>query len=463
MTHLSLRIRIFLMFAGLAAAMILVVAGALWMGFRQVGQAEAASGFITGGVIAGFGILGVAAVVWLLFDDHVSKPVEAIAASLRVRAHTEARLPLDAQIAKYLGDLAPAAQAAHDALDAAGQDGPVNAVAEMDRLRAQRDQLVAILSDIPIATILARADHEIVLYDGQAAALMERVGIAKLKTSVFDYLKKDDIIAVLADLQQSDQMRAEITVRGHCGEVYHGHIRAFEDQRGYTLMLEPRALAPERPVTYDFELFAARETADLNETCLADLVFVVFDTETTGLNPLEDAVVQIGAVRIVNGKIVVGEGFESLVKPPMSIPPRSTDVHGIDDGMVADAPDFADVCDRFHSFARDAVLVAHNAPFDMAFLHRQAQAISVDFDNPVLDTVLLSAVVFGGSAIHTLDAICDRLEITIPDHLRHTAMGDAVATAQALNAMIKILQGRGITTFGAVWKEASKHQRILRA
>ena len=105
--------------------------------------------------------------------------------------------------------------------------------------------------------------------------------------------------------------------------------------------------------------------------------------------------------------------------------------------------------------------MAHNAPFDMAFLRRETRGTGISFDNPVLDTVHLSAVVFGGSAEHTLDALCARLNVTIPKEVRHTALGDAMATAEALVAMIPILEARGLRTFQEVRAEAKKHERIL--
>ncbi|MEO9864316.1 MAG: 3'-5' exonuclease [Yoonia sp.] len=462
MTHLSLRIRVFLMFCGYAFAAICVVAVGLWMGWRQVGDGDAISGFVTSGMVAAFGILGLSAGVWLLFDDHVSKPIETIAASLRVKTHSGGNATFDSGTAQYLGDLGPAVVAAQNALDKALNGGAMTAHSKVALLRAQRDQLVTILSDIPIATLLISADHQIVLYDGQAANLMERVGAAKLKTSVFDYLVADQITGALAQLKASPDDRSEIAVQGHCGETYHGYIRMFGEGRGYTLMLEPHALAPARPMTYDFDLLRSEKSTHLDSTPLSDLVFVVFDTETTGLDPQKDDVVQLGALRIVNAKIVGGEILETLVNPGRLIPSRSTDVHGITDAMVSDAPDFAQVCDAFHRFSQGAVLVAHNAPFDMAFLDRGAKGGDITFDNPVLDTVLLSAVTFGGIAIHTLDAICDRLDITIPADLRHTAMGDAVATGRAFLAMLKILEGRGLTTFGALHAETAKHRRILK-
>lgn len=170
---------------------------------------------------------------------------------------------------------------------------------------------------------------------------------------------------------------------------------------------------------------------------------------------------QIGALRVVRGRIIPGETFETLVDPAIKIPASATRVHGITDTMVEGAPGIAEAARAFHRFASDAVIVAHNAPFDMAFLHRHAKRSGVTWDQPVLDTVLLSAVLFGASQSHTLDAICDRLEISIPAKLRHTAMGDARATAEAFCKMLPMLQARGLTTFEALLEETRRHSRLI--
>src|SRR5690606_2091540 len=125
-----------------------------------------------------------------------------------------------------------------------------------------------------------------------------------------------------------------------------------------------------------------------------------------GLLPAEgDEIVQIAALRIVNGRRVAGEVFETLVDPGRAIPALSTRVHGITQQMVAGAPVIARAGRALHDFARGAVLIAHNAPFDMAFLRRHEAAIGARFDHPVLDTVLLSAVLFGRQEDHSLDAL----------------------------------------------------------
>ncbi|WP_370206958.1 3'-5' exonuclease [Pararhodobacter marinus] len=224
-----------------------------------------------------------------------------------------------------------------------------------------------------------------------------------------------------------------------------------------------RRVAPiARKVVYDFELLGKARNAAVAETRLEDLTFVVFDTETTGLSPSSDSVVQIAAVRLVNGRRLENEVFDTLVDPKRPIPPGSTDVHGITDSMVVGAPDIAEAGWQFHKFAEGAVLIAHNAPFDMEFLRRQEAAIGKAFDHPILDTVLLSAVIFGQLEQHSLDALTARLGITIPDEARHTALGDAVATAEAFLRLVPMLKARGLSTFGQVVAEMRKHGRLLK-
>jgi len=217
-----------------------------------------------------------------------------------------------------------------------------------------------------------------------------------------------------------------------------------------------------RKVVYDFDLLSKARNAAVADTRLEDLTFVVFDTETTGLTPSSDSIVQIAAVRLVNGRKIDTEVFDTLVDPKRPIPASSTDVHGINDSMVVGAPDIVEAGKRFHRFAEGSVLIAHNAPFDMEFLRRQEAQIGKAFDHPVLDTVLLSAVVYGQLEQHSLDALTARLGITIPEEARHTAIGDTVATADAFLKLVPILQARGLETFGQVVAEVRKHGRLLK-
>jgi DNA polymerase-3 subunit epsilon len=225
----------------------------------------------------------------------------------------------------------------------------------------------------------------------------------------------------------------------------------------------PRPAPVARKVVYDFDLLFKARGDKIADTRLEDLNYVVFDSETTGLLPSEgDEMVQLAAVRIVNGRRIEGEVFDTLVNPGRKIPSRSTEVHGVTDAMVARAPDVVTAALSFHRFAQGAVLVAHNAPFDMAFLRRREAEMGESFDNPILDTVLLSAVVFGQDDTHSLDALTRRLGISISDADRHTALGDTVATAEALLKLLPMLKARGIVTFGDVLAEVRRHGRLLK-
>jgi DNA polymerase III subunit epsilon len=208
------------------------------------------------------------------------------------------------------------------------------------------------------------------------------------------------------------------------------------------------AVASSRPEYYDFDFFGAvQSTQSLDEQLLSDITFTVFDTETTGLNPAEgDQIIQIGAARIVHGKLRGSEVFDQLVDPGRNIPAATIPIHGITQDMVRGQPRIAQVLPAFHAFALDTVLVAHNAAFDMKFLQLQEESSGVAFRQPVLDTLLLSAVVHPNQASHRLEAIAERFGIAVQG--RHTALGDARVTAQIWLQLIPLLQAMGIQTLG---------------
>ena len=211
-----------------------------------------------------------------------------------------------------------------------------------------------------------------------------------------------------------------------------------------------------RPEYYDFDLFKVTEqTRTLDDWRLADLAYTVFDTETTGLDPSEgDEILQIGAVRIVNGKLLHHERFEQLVDPQRPIPVASIPIHGIRSAMVVGQPTIDQVLPAFHAFVQDTVLVAHNAAFDMRFLQLKEQQTGVVFDQPVLDTLLLSAVIHPRQASHRLEAIAERFNVPVTG--RHTAMGDALMTAQIFLKLLPLLAEQGIHTLGQAREAAQK-------
>ena len=193
------------------------------------------------------------------------------------------------------------------------------------------------------------------------------------------------------------------------------------------------------------------DTEPRREHRLDELTFVVVDVETTGLRPdAGDRIVSLAGVRVRAGIVRAGETFDSLVCPERPIPAASTCVHGITDAMVANAPMIADVLPAFLRFAAGAVLVGHEASFDMAFLRRDIERlglVALAAGHPVLDTRLLSRVVHGPGPEHTLEAVAERLGVKVIG--RHSALGDALTTAEIFVRLLPLLNRRGLVTLGA--------------
>jgi DNA polymerase-3 subunit epsilon len=682
--HLSLRLRIFLFFALIATGSAAAIGAGMYVGYLRLDEGGPVSALVVGGMTAGFVIVGLVTWVWYLFDENVARAILRLAGGMRTRAHAEGGANLDGQVARYLGDLAPAALAVTETL-AETRNALAEAVQrETTRLADEKERLEALLSDVPVGVLLCSSAHQLVFYNGQAVEVLGGGAIPGLDRPVFEHLREppirqaydrlvgtgdpdaasdlicttvggarvlaarmrlvgadaapgyvltlrdvtadivsrgereamladgldrlrrqsaavqslfgaieDDLPAgapvtlalgaevanltrTVSDLSQgydrgqsevwplvpvraadlADALKARLEASGlnirvetadlilrcdsyqlvelvaRLAEGVAGELAATglsleiaEDGSGATVDLvwtgrpasvgqveawldapigtdmpgligravlgahatecwpEPRPAgqaairlpirevrrAARRPapiarrVVYDFDLLSRSVIGELASTPLERLTYVVFDSETTGLLPSQgDELVQLAAVRIVNGRRVAGEVFDTLVNPARTIPARSTEVHGITDAMVHDAPSPPEAVGQFLRFCEGAVLVAHNAPFDMEFLRRHENAAGGRFEHAVLDTVLLSAVVFGQSEQHSLDALTHRLGITIPEEARHTAIGDTVATADAFLRLLSMLKGMGLNTFGDVLAEVRRHGRLLK-
>ncbi|WP_299963834.1 exonuclease domain-containing protein [uncultured Roseobacter sp.] len=461
---LSLRFRILLFFCLLAVAGAGLAAGALFFGWWRAENPLPTAPFVTAFVLFAFLNTGLIAAVWILFDENVAKPINTLSARLRLRAHAGVDAEIGADDARYLGDLAPAANALTQTVSGSLMESAAQVAQETRRLRDEHDRLTALLSEIPLATVLVNPAQEIVLYDGQAAEILSQIAPPRLKAPLSDYFDPAEIKSAMAQLSST------------CGEIafvlhdatrqtrFNARIKALNAD-GHMIFIDAASEQTERvaarPLVFDFDLMAAQEVREIADTPLSELCFVPFDTETTGLSVAQDDIVQIGAVRVLNGRMVDGETFECYVNPGRAIPPASTRIHHVTDAAVADAPDIGKAGRALHHFARGAVLVAHNALFDIGLLRKYEPRMGVTWDHAVLDTVLLSAVVFGTTEDHSLDALCARLGVTIPGHLRHTALGDARATGEALVKLLPLLEAKGTRCFGDLIQQTRQHGRLL--
>jgi DNA polymerase-3 subunit epsilon len=256
----------------------------------------------------------------------------------------------------------------------------------------------------------------------------------------------------------------------HGGEIWYQREKAAH--RAFFRIVLPAAATPDAPVAdqaqhlhsdsrpeyYDFDLFSSRDAEgagiDLDRK-LSELAYSVFDTETTGLQPSQgDEIIQMGAVRIVNSRLLRQEIFDQLVDPGIRIKPEGIPIHGITEAMVNGQPRLDVVLPAFHEFCNETVLVAHNAAFDMRFFQLKEDSLGIKFAQPVLDTLLLSAVIHPNQESHKLELIAERLGINVIG--RHTALGDAFVTGEVFLKMIPLLADMGILTLRQALDAAQK-------
>lgn len=174
--------------------------------------------------------------------------------------------------------------------------------------------------------------------------------------------------------------------------------------------------------------------------------FIVLDIETTGLNSSKDRITEIGAVKIVNKEIV--DSFHTFVNPGIPIPAKITELTGITNDMVKDAPSVEDALTNFRHFCGNSALVAHNAPFDIGFIREAARSIDWEIINPIVDTLTLSRELLKDLKRHKLDIIAKHLGVSLENH--HRASDDAKATAEIFIKLIDMLEDRGVKSLSDI-------------
>ena len=232
----------------------------------------------------------------------------------------------------------------------------------------------------------------------------------------------------------------------------HGVVQAFPDANHYIETLDK-----DDPfkVIYGVEGYLVDDLTDVavgEKGQTLDDVYVVFDLETTGFSPIKDKIIEIGAVKVENGKIT--ERFSTFVNPKIPIPFRITQLTSITDQMVMDAPDIETVLPQFLEFIGDAVLVAHNASFDVGFIEQNCRYQDIVPNFTSVDTVAMARILLPTLSKFKLNVVANALHISLENH--HRAVDDAGATAEIFVKFVVMLKERNINDLAKlkpVWQQ----------
>ncbi len=223
----------------------------------------------------------------------------------------------------------------------------------------------------------------------------------------------------------------------------HGDVQSFPDAN--------HAVSPEDDfkVIYGMEAYLVDDLKQMVENPKGqglDGTFVVFDLETTGFSPINNRIIEIGAVKVEEGKVT--DRFSAFVNPQVPIPFKIEELTGIRDDMVLGAPAVEEVLPEFLKFCEGSVMVAHNAGFDMSFISKNCERQGLPCEYTVVDTVALARVLLPQLNRFKLDTVAKTLKISLENH--HRAVDDAACTAEIFVKFIEMLKERGISDLNQV-------------
>ncbi len=217
----------------------------------------------------------------------------------------------------------------------------------------------------------------------------------------------------------------------------HGDVQAFPDAN--------HALSPDDDfkVIYGVEAYLVDDLKDIitdSKGQSLDETYVVFDLETTGFSPDKNKIIEIGAVKVVGG--VITDRFSTFVNPEVPIPFRIEELTSIKDDMVIDAPKIEEILPEFMKFCEGAIMVAHNAEFDMSFIKKNCKNQGIEREFTIIDTVALARILLPNLNRFKLDTVAKALNVSLENH--HRAVDDAACTAEIFVKFIEMLKERGM-------------------
>ena len=239
----------------------------------------------------------------------------------------------------------------------------------------------------------------------------------------------------------------------------HGVVQAFPDANHYIETLDK-----DDPfkIIYGVEAYLVDDLTEIaqgvKEDRTLDGTFVVFDLETTGFSPIQDKIIEIGAVKVEKGKIT--DRFSTFVNPQVPIPFEITKLTSITDEMVEDAETIETILPQFLEFIDGAPLVAHNAGFDVGFMEQNCRYQDITPNFVSIDTVALARVLLPTLSKYKLNVVAKALNISLENH--HRAVDDAGATAEIFVKFIEMLKERNITTLKGINQFGSMNPEAIR-
>jgi DNA polymerase-3 subunit epsilon len=330
---------------------------------------------------------------------------------------------------------------------------------ERDRRGLLDRRLERVLGAIDDAIVVVTAQGQVSLLN---AAGKELLGGCSVGASLFELFERESLSQALSQAEGA-------------GSPYRGSLRAVDGREimagiaglgpggGALLRFAGGAAGGESLLEHDLALHdRPPEVPPPDEaTLLADLPAISLDTETTGLDVSRDRLLSVAGVLLHGERMFSAVTFDRLVNPGRRIPPVSTSIHGITDSMVADAVGYPAIAGDLAGFCDGRVWIGHNIGFDVAILRREARLAGLPWRDPThLDTLRLFAALRPRAPDVELDAVAVALGVDVSG--RHTALGDALMTAEVYRRLLPLLAEEGVKTLGEALAFAERPHMIRR-
>lgn len=329
----------------------------------------------------------------------------------------------------------------------------------MDQQGAIYRRLGDVLNAIPDGVVVVTPEGLISLVNAAGRPLFGSRDTV-IGTSIYETLSRHSLSDALIRARESDKPVSAI-LHTVWEDALHATVARIGSD-GSALLRFPAIEAAAVALEHDLSLHdrPAQSISVTPQTALAELPALAIDTETTGLDPLRDRVISVGAVRLHGSRLFRSWTLNILVNPGRSIPTRTIPVHGISNSMVAGAPAFEQVAERVLEQTSKLVLVGHHIDFDVEILRAELQRCGKDWrPTASLDIMLLYAALFPDRQSLLLDDIAADLDIPVIG--RHSALGDALTTGEIFARLLSTLSERGLNTLEAAQALQQKAARRL--